>query len=312
MKKTLAVLAVLLAVLAVVYLGASWYFSSFVVKFAVKSLDEQRAEKGAPADFGLPQPEEVTIPGDNVTLAGWLFDNPQDGNCGAILLHGITDNRYGMLKYAPLFWPRGCDVLIYDHRYHGASTGDYGTYGYYEKQDALDVMDWFSQRTGLPDSRIALMGESYGAATALQAAALRPDLAFVASDSSYRDLKTIVAEQGVEQYGGWIKALVPGALAISGLRAHFAPSEVSPMEDAPKIDEPIFLSHSATDEFTLAHHSQDISAEIPATICHRLHLTDWGSKHADSIDDNFAKYQAQFDEFLNACVPGFGAAEGSQ
>ena len=40
-------------------------------------------------------------------------------------------------------------------------------------------------------------------------------------------------------------------------------------------------------------------------------LTDWGSEHADSIDDNFAKYQAQFDEFLSACVPGFGAAGGS-
>jgi hypothetical protein len=311
MKKALAVIAVLLAAFAILYIGASWYFSSFVVKFDVKSLDAQRVEKGTPADFGLPQPEEVAIPGDGVTLAGWLFDNPQDGDCGAVLLHGITDNRYGMLKYAPLFWPRGCDILVYDHRYHGASTGDHGTYGYYEKQDALAALNWFSQRTGLPASRIGLMGESYGAATALEAAALRPDLAFVASDSSYRDLKTIVAEQGVEQYGGWIKALVPGALAISGLRARFAPSEVSPMDDVRTIREPIFLSHSATDGFTLAHHSQDIDAEIPATVCHRLHLTDWGSEHAESIDDDFSAYKAQFDEFLNACVPGFGAAGGS-
>jgi hypothetical protein len=306
MKKTLAVIAVLLAVLAAVYLAGSWYFSGMIVKFQTKSLDEQRAEIGTPADFGLPTPEEVTIPADGVTLAGWYFDNPAGGDCGVILLHGHTGTRYGVLEYAPLFWPKGCDLLLYDHRFHGASTGDYGTYGYYEKLDALAAVAWFEQRTGLQPGQIGLLGESYGAATVLQAAPLAPNLAFVAADSPYEDLPTIISEQGVQRFGGWTRLFIPGALALSGLRASFAPSQVSALLAAPQIDAPVFLSHSATDQYTLPHHSQDIAAQLPATLCQRLHLTDWGSEHAASIGDNFAAYQEQFEQFLAACAPDFG------
>lgn len=305
MKRSLAIIAVLLAVLAVVYLAGSWYFSRMIVKFQTKSLEQQRAANGTPADFGLPAPEEVTIPGDGVTLAGWYFANPAGGDCGVILLHGHTGTRYGVLEYAPLFWPKGCDLLLYDHRYHGASTGDYGTYGYFEKGDALAALAWFEQRTGLQPDQIGLLGESYGAATALQAAPSAPDLAFVAADSPYADLETIIGEQAVQRFGGWTRLFAPGALALSGLRAGFAPSQVSALLAAPQIDAPVFLSHSATDGYTLPHHSQDIAAQLPAALCQRLHLTDWGSEHAASIKDDFAAYQAQFEQFLAACAPDF-------
>ncbi len=211
-----------------------------------------------------------------------------------------------MLEYAPLFWPKGCDLLLYDHRFHGASTGKYGTYGYYEKEDALEALAWFAQRTALQPGQIGLLGESYGAATVLQAAPSAPDLAFVAADSPYEDLPTIISEQGVQRFGAWTRLFVPGALALSGLRADFAPSQVAPLLAAPQIGAPVFLSHSATDEYTLPHHSQDIAAQLPATLCQRLHLTDWGSEHAASIKDDFATYQAQFEEFLAACAPEFG------
>lgn len=306
MKKALGIAIVLLAVLAAVYLAGSWYFSGMIVKFQTHSLEQQRAENGTPADFGLPAPEEVTIPGDGVTLAGWYFDNPAGGDCGVMLLHGHTGSRYGVLEYAPLFWTRGCDLLLYDHRYHGASTGDYGTYGYYEKLDALDALAWFQQRTGLQAGQIGLLGESYGAATVLQAAPSAPDLAFVAADSPYEDLQTIIGEQAVQRFGGWTRLFVPGALALSGLRAGFAPSQVSALLAAPQIDAPVFLSHSATDQYTLPRHSQDIAAQLPAALCQRLHVTDWGSEHAASIKDAFSAYQAQFEEFLAACAPAFG------
>jgi hypothetical protein len=306
MKKALGIAIILLAVLAAVYLAGSWYFSGMIVKFQTQSLEQQRAANGTPADFGLPAPEEVTIPGDGVTLAGWYFDNPAGGDCGVILLHGHTGTRYGVLEYAPLFWTRGCDLLLYDHRYHGASTGDYGTYGYFEKEDALAALAWFEQRTALQPGQIGLLGESYGAATALQAAPSAPDLGFVAADSSYEDLQTIIGDQGAQRFGGWTRLFLPGALALSGLRAGFAPSQVSPRLAAPQIAAPVFLSHSATDQYTLPYHSQDIAAQLPAVLCQRLHLTDWGSEHAASIKDDFAAYQAQFEEFLAACAPDFG------
>ncbi len=306
MKKSVTIGVALVVLLIALYVAGSWYFSGLIVKFNVQPLEQQRVKHGAPADYGLPTPEEVAIPGDGVTLAGWYFANPTDADCGVILLHGHTGSRYGMLKYTPLIWSRGCDLLLYDHRYHGASTGSYGTYGYYEKQDALAALRWFEQRTGLQPNQIGMLGESYGAATALQAGPLAPGLAFIAADSAYRDLETIISEQAVQQFGGWTRLFVPGALALAGLRANFAPHQVSALDAADEQTSPIFLSHSATDEFTQPHHSVDIAAQLPPTLCTRLHLTDWGSTHGHSIDDNLAAYQAQFDEFLAACVPTFG------
>jgi uncharacterized protein len=309
MKKALGIAIVLLAVLAAVYLAGSWYFSGIIVKFNAQSLEQQQARHGSPADYGLPTPEEVTIPGDGVTLAGWYFDNPAGGDCGVILLHGHTGSRYGMLKYAPLLWPLGCDLLLYDHRFHGASTGEFGTYGYHEKQDALAALAWFQQRTGLQPGQIGLLGESYGAATALQAGSLAPELAFIAGDSSYRNLESIIAEQAAARFGAWVQLFAPGALGIAGLRADFAPSRVSPLDAAGGQTAPVFLSHSASDEYTLPQHSVDIAAQLPAALCSRLHLTDWGAGHGNSINDDFAVYQAQFTEFLAACAPGFGNSD---
>lgn len=313
MKKALIIaVVVVLALVGVVYVAGSWFFSGMIVAFPTRTLAEEHAMRGDPADYGLPAPEEITFQGDGATLAGWYFDNPAGGDCGVVLMHGINSSRYAALKYAPLFWERGCDLMMYDHRHHGDSSGDYGTYGFYEKQDALAAIDWFAQRTGLPHDKIGLQGESYGAATALQTGALEPDLAFIAADSSYADLTTIVKEQAVQQFGTWTGLFAPGALGISGLRADFAPSQVSPMNDAGSLTEPVFLSHSATDGFTLPHHSEDIYARLPAATCKRLHLTDWGAAHGQSINDDFAAYQAQMDEFLDACVPGFGLAAASQ
>jgi hypothetical protein len=119
-------------------------------------------------------------------------------------------------------------------------------------------------------------------------------------------LTTIIGEQAVQRFGGWTRLFVSGALGLSGLRASFAPSQVSPLLSAPQIAAPVFLSHSAIDGYTLPHHSQDIAAQLPAALCQRLHLTNWGSEHGNSIDDDFATYQAQFEEFLAACAPDFG------
>ena len=50
--------------LAVIYIGGGRYLSNLVVKFDVKTLAQQEAETGTPADFGLPQPKEISFAGE--------------------------------------------------------------------------------------------------------------------------------------------------------------------------------------------------------------------------------------------------------
>ena len=43
MKKAIIAIAALMAVLAVIYLAGSWYFSGLIVKFTPRTLEQQQA-----------------------------------------------------------------------------------------------------------------------------------------------------------------------------------------------------------------------------------------------------------------------------
>ena len=165
-RKILVAFLVIDLLLIAVYLGGSWYFSGILLAFPRNTLveDEARTDLPEPAELGLPAPENVTFAAADETLAGWYFENDLNGDCGMLLLHGRSSTRYGALRFAPLFWDRGCDLLLFDARYHGDSTGEFGTYGYHESDDMLAALDWFTGRAGLSPSQVGLMGTSYARA----------------------------------------------------------------------------------------------------------------------------------------------------
>jgi len=298
--------------LVLLYIGAAWFFSSILIAFPQRPLAqvaESMQESGYrtdPADFDLPAPEEVTISvDDEIQLAGWYFDNPVDGDCGLIFLHGHTGARLHGLIYSEPFWTRGCDLLMFDARHHGESTGEYGTYGYHEKEDTRVALRWFENKTGLPTNQIGLAGVSYGAATVLQAAALEPDIAFVIADSPYQDLSTIVREQAVNQYGLLMPLLTPGAFFFANLRADFRVREVSPLDAAADIQAPVFLTHSLQDEYTLSDHSETIYANLDPSRS-VLEITNWDSPHAEAVYQRTDEFYALINDFLQTHVPTYG------
>lgn len=306
MRKILRVLLISGAALVLVYCAAAWYFSGVIVKFATHPLatDQANLKLSSWADFGLPAPVEIAVPVEVGPLKGWRFANPAGRPCAAVLFHGHTGTRWGALKYAPPIWRRGCDLVAMDARYHGESAGEYGTYGYYERDDAVAVMRWLAKERGLPISKIGLVGESMGAAIALLAAAREPQTAFVIADSPYESLPSILKTQGVKQYGVAVLPLFNGALAAAGWRARFEPEDVSPLKYAPGLRMPVLLLHSASDAFTPVEHSRAIFAALPPG-AGELQITDWGAEHGRSIDTNRPRYEAYMDSFLDRRVPAF-------
>jgi pimeloyl-ACP methyl ester carboxylesterase len=307
-RKWWLVLALVVLLLVAAYLAVSWYFANIAISPSPRSLEEHQAQIGSPADFGLPQPEEIAIDTGEVTLNGWYFDNPAQANCGVMFMHGFTGTRYEALYWAPLFWERGCDVLAYDHRGHGESTPALLSYGFHEKNDALAARNWFAERTGLDPSRIGIGGVSYGAATALQLAPLVPEAPFILADSSYRSMPAIVRVRADELLGPALGGLLtPGALWVAGLRADFDPADAAPEATVAEAQMPILLIHSRTDEFTPYTHSEAIYANTaPGGAV--LHVNDWGSSHAADIGTDFEAYQALFEAFMAEYAPDFGTA----
>lgn len=299
-------LVAVLAVLVVLSVLVAVVFSSMIIAFRPPTLSEHRAEFGDDLlrANGLPEPTEVSIAGAGVTLAAWLFEQPGPAKCGVVLSHGRRGSRYSMLKYAPLVWTRGCDVISIDARYHGGSTGEYGTMGYYEKRDLVAVVDWLAQRLGLPRSRIGIFGESMGAAITLQAAGLMPDIGFVAADCPYSDLRTILTVEGRRRFGVLVDVFLPPAMVIAGWRADADLDDVSPLRYAARIQAPVFLSHSRDDRLIPWQHSEAIYAAIPHAR-KVVHIVDWKAPHGESIERRPDEYARLFHDFLDRYTTGF-------
>jgi uncharacterized protein len=300
-RRALLILGVF-AALALVYGAVSWVFSAKLIGQQFTPLGEV-----GPADVGLPQPEVVSLPGDGVTLAGWYFANPRGAGagCAVVMLHGFSGSKEEVLAPSPIFWDRGCDLLLYDARGHGHSSRALLTYGAHERQDLRLAVEWLSRRSGLPLAKIGLIGWSYGAATSIQAASELDDLAFVIADSSYSSLGDIAREQAESQFGSWAKLFVPGALLVSGLRAGFDPRAAAPEAAIRDVLAPVLLIHSRQDAFTPAEHSELIfAASDPART--RLVIPDWEAPHAHSFTNDRVAYTAIVDDFLTTFAPEFG------
>jgi uncharacterized protein len=287
--RTLLMLAV---VLAVAYGGVSWVFSEKLIAAQSRPLG-----KVDPADYGLPNPTVVEVPGKGVKLASWYFPNPRNEHCAVIMLHGFGGARAEVVGASPIFWDRGCDLLMYDSRGHGDSSPALLTFGPHEKEDLVAAIAWLSRRTKLPDRRIGLIGWSYGAAVSIQAAAKVPDIAFVIADSSYSSLADIASVQADHQFGAWAKIFVPGALFIAGKRAGFDPANASPVAAIRHVKAPVLLIHSRQDGFTPYQHSEKIYAASNKART-RIVIPSWSAPHAESFPKNPAGYTKIVDHFI--------------
>ena len=300
--RTAVRIAVAIAVLALMGYGiVSWVFSD-------KLIAQQFTALG-PVDFAtyaLPEPRNATIRGDGVDLASWYFANPRQSGCAVAMLHGFGGDRSEVLAATPIFWRRGCDLLLYDARGHGDSDRALLSFGVHEREDLLRAIEWLTAKTGLPRSKVGLIGWSYGAATSIQAASeAGGDVAFVVADSSFTSLGDIARVQAGTQYGWWAKAFVPGALFVSSLRGGFDARDPSPVNAIRDVRSPVLLIHSRQDGFTPVQHSERIFAASDKSRT-ELVIPSWAAKHAHSYTENPEGYTAIVDRFVNRYAPGFG------
>ena len=299
-RRLLIVVGVVLLAL-VAYGAVSWFFSEKLVA--------PRSTPLGPVDFSsfsLPEPQEATIRGEGVSLAAWYFRNPREAGCAVVMLHGFGGSRAEVLAPSPIFWRRGCDLLLYDARGHGESDRDLLSFGVHEREDLLRAVEWLEAKTDLPRSKLGVIGWSYGAATAIQAAS-EPggDLAFVVADSSYSSMGDIARVQARKQFGRWAELFVPGALLVSALRADFGGERPAPATVIADVRSPTLLIHSRQDEFTPVEHSELIYERSDKTHT-RLVIPSWPAAHAHSYTENPAGYTAIVDGFLNEFAPDFG------
>jgi pimeloyl-ACP methyl ester carboxylesterase len=205
---------------------------------------------------------------DRVVLRAWLAQPTHPNGRSVIILHGITSSRSDSTGFAEPFLAHGYTVLMPDSRSHGASGGDLATYGILERDD---IHLWANTLTAKTPGCVYLLGESMGAAIALQAMTTTPELCAVAVEDPYSTFRSISYERlGRGTHTGKLfwqtlgRPVLEVAIGWTRLRYGFWLTDASPLNAVRSTRVPALLIAGTEDDNIPMHHAQKLQAACGA------------------------------------------------
>jgi uncharacterized protein len=172
---------------------------------------------------------------DGETLHGWWLPHAEP-RAALLFFHGNAGNVSHRLDSLQIFHDLGLEVLIFDYRGYGQSTGSPSEKGLY--RDARAAWDWMVDEQGLPAERIVLFGRSMGGAVAAHLAE-QVDAAGLIIESTF----TSVPDIGAELYW-WLPVRLLARL------------EFNAAEHVAAADMPVLVVHSPDDEIIPFDHGR--------------------------------------------------------
>jgi uncharacterized protein len=154
---------------------------------------------------------------DGERLHGWWIDARRDRLGHLLVCHGNAGNIGDRVLHAALMTAVGFDVLLFDYRGYGRSSGTPSEGGTY--RDARAALRCLLEQPGADPSRVFYLGESLGGAVALDLALERPPagLVLLSAFTGVRELSRL-------HYPFIPAALVPDAYpALRRIRGLHAP-----------------------------------------------------------------------------------------
>ncbi len=288
-----------LLILAVLVLAVGFFFCTRIIYpkvYPVQYTYTHEVDEGkiVEADFNAWPKEQFQVDSPFGYKLNAMYFPVAGSHKTVVMSHGITWSLYGMVKYMGCFYKRGYNVLLYDLRHHGRSGGPNTTFGFYEKHDLKVMVDWAFAKLG-PGGKVGTFGESLGAATTLQEAALDSRLSFIAVDCPYADLRRLLLTRLKEDFHLPLPFLIDLASWWSRLLSGMTVDKVSPIAGIPAIQAPLLFLHGAEDTFIPPEHSIDMAklAGERAT----LYLAP-NAGHAQAYWNNREEYDFVVGEFL--------------
>lgn len=200
----------------------------------------------SPRDVNLAYEDVYAKTEDGETLHGW-FIPADEARVTLLFCHGNAGNISHRLESIALFNSLGLNVLIFDYRGYGQSTGSISEQGLYHDIDAT----WreLTDKRGIKADKIVVFGRSLGAAVASQLATrVRPG--GVILESAFASVPDMAAR---------LYPFLPARLL-----ARFQLSNVRHVKD---IQSPLLVIHSKDDEIIPFNQGQKVftAAHEPKT-----------------------------------------------
>jgi pimeloyl-ACP methyl ester carboxylesterase len=198
------------------------------------------------------------------TLPPTRLANPPRGT--VLLLHGYGDARENMMHWALCLAHLGYRSVLVDLRGHGRSTGDLIGYGAFETQDLTQLLDELQKRN-IFESRLGVLGISYGGSLGLLLAAHDPRVATVVALEPYSAASTGVVEfaHGISprQAAKISDATFASAVARAAKKGHFSWSDGDVLAAMPKLTSPVLLVHGEKDRWLSPDNSRRLIDAAP-------------------------------------------------
>ena len=235
---------------------------------------------------------------DGAELRGWKIRARGSRGDWVILLHGVSDNRTGVLGQADFLLRHGYSVVMMDARGHGESGGTVVTYGWKERHDVVDVVNALYRTERV--RHLGALGESMGAAVALQAAAIEPRIEGVVAEDAFADLREVSYDYAGLDWSPLLGRTVflPATIfALHGLGAagQFQPDNVSPKEAVATRPFPVLLICGTEDHRIPCRHAESIFQS--ATGPKDLWIVE-GAGHTMALGKAPAEYEARVTGFF--------------
>lgn len=247
------------------------YFGTCWTIVAILITPERKPHERTPTEIGFTAVQELSFESktDGVLLRGWLV--PSDGDTAVILAHGIHSNAWdcGQPDLVRAYVQAGFHVLLFDLRGHGVSGGNHAGLGLLERGDVRAATEILLKK-GVEPGHIGIHGTSYGAGTALLAAAEIEAIGAVIADSSFSSIGDAIGGELTRQTGlpaALAGILMPGlrllAFLIYGVDINEAAPDKAIGQIAPR---PVLLIHGTEDSVIPFEQGQRLKASAGPSI----------------------------------------------
>jgi fermentation-respiration switch protein FrsA (DUF1100 family) len=179
---------------------------------------------------------------DGERLHGWWVGARTDSLGHLLLCHGNAGNIGDRVLHAALLTGTGFDVLLFDYRGYGRSSGRPSEAGTY--RDARAALTCLLEQPGVDSARVFYLGESLGGAVALDLALERPPAGLV----------LLSAFTGIRELGRLHYPFVPTALV---------PDAYPTLRRIHELHAPLLVLHGDRDDIVPLPHGRGLFEAAP-------------------------------------------------
>lgn len=316
-KIILAILIIIFTIILFLFLGMSYYIGTQVFMGSTQLVtceDTARVGDGFWEKYGMDygsfcntytmeKMEIVSTFDGHMIPADYIYALGAEGNKDnqtVILVHGLGGNRYNNYPLAEMFLQKGYNVLTYDQRSSNENTAQYTTFGYWEKYDLMDYIDYIYSQA--PEQVIGVWGASFGGATAglaMESKEVEDKIDFLILDCPVSNMKWMVEEEMRQMDIGLpISYMTLCGNIVNKAKLGFNYEDANVCNAITDIEIPVLIINSKADTLTPQFMGQDIYDAIT----HEGKKMIWtveDSGHTDMWLDYNQEYRDKVEELLD-------------